>query len=67
MERYVVKENGWDGENFCQLYRTGDRLVFPDELGAGAVAQGLLVAPERKRRVKIPVGMPEKPKLRQRR
>lgn len=67
MERYVVKEDGGGREDFCQLYRTSDRLVFPDELGVGAVAQGLLVAPERKRTVKIPAGTPAKPRLEQKR
>lgn len=63
--RYEAAESGrgkW-GEVFYQLYKG----LFPDELGAAAVAQGLLVAPGRKRRVKIPAGTPAKPELKQQR
>jgi len=41
--------------------------VFPDELGAAVVVQAMLVAPERRRKVKIPPGTSKKPRLGQKR
>lgn len=63
MFKYLAGEDGEFGLDFDQLYQG----LFPDELGVGAVAQGLLVAPERERRVKIPAGTPVKPRLTQER
>lgn len=63
MSRLIAKEGSRFPFDFGQLYQG----LFPDELGVGAVAQGLLVAPERKRRVKIPAGTPAKPRLEQER
>lgn len=68
--RYVSAEGGRFRFDFDQrpvaAGKDGQpRRVFPDELGVGEMVQGLLVAPGRKRRVKIPEGTPKKPRLRQ--
>lgn len=68
--RYVSAEGGRWRQDFDQrpvIIGGGGRRerVFPDELGVGEMAQGLLVAAGRKRRVKIPAGTPEKPRLKQ--
>lgn len=57
MMRYVSVEGGKFSFNFDQ------REEYPDV--PPIVVQAMLVAPERKRRVKIPAGTPEKPQLTQ--
>lgn len=63
MPRYVTREGGEFGLDFDQRYQG----LFPDELGPGVVAQALLVAAERRRRVEIPAETPGKPQLMQKR
>lgn len=57
MERLVAEEGGLFPFNFDQ------REEYPDV--PPVIIQGLLVAPERKRRIETPAGTPEEPRLTQ--
>lgn len=57
--RRVSAEGGEFPFDFGQLYQG----LFPDQLGVGGVAQGLLVTAGRQRAIRIPKGTPDKPRL----
>lgn len=68
--RYVSAEGGQWRQDFDQrpvvVGKDGwPKRMFPDELGVGEIAQALLVAPARNRRLKIPTGTPAEPRLAQ--